>query len=154
MQNLVNWLFTDPVTAGAATASGKPEQFHFYWEWILFCALGLLIPLYYSLEGRKRFVGHHALNKYLLDKFMNQLWPIALVGWALIGARYAEMAVFSWRVWRYGWAVWVVVVAIYWLFYLSFRYARDLDWYRTQRTKERYMPRPKPKKATARAGAR
>ncbi|HUY77789.1 MAG TPA: hypothetical protein VMV29_13535 [Ktedonobacterales bacterium] len=154
MQNLITWLFTDPVTAGLNTPSGKPEVFHFYWEWILVSALMLLIPFYYWMEGRKRFFGHHALNKYLLDKFTNQLWPIGLVGFALIGARYAEMAVFSWRVWRYGWALWAVAIGLYWLYYLSFRYARDLNWYRNQRTKERYMPKPKAKRSPARAGAR
>lgn len=152
---ILSWLITDPVTAGAATTSGKPEVFHYYLAWMIFCALGLLIPLYYSLEGRKRFFGSHALNKYLMDRFMNQLWPIALVGWVLIGARYAlDSSLFSWRLWRYGWGIWLAAVVGYWLFYLAFRYTRELNWYRAQRIREQYYPKPNPKRRTARAAAR
>src|SRR5487761_2640676 len=125
MQGLVSWLFTDPQTAGLNTASGKPEVFHFYLPWIIFCALGLILPIYYALEGRKRFVGHHALNKYVLDRIMNYLW-----------------------------ALWGAGLAIYWLYYFIFRYADDLAWYRNKRTMEKYYPQPRQKRKTAKAGAR
>ncbi|HLY31833.1 MAG TPA: hypothetical protein VKQ36_12460 [Ktedonobacterales bacterium] len=153
MQNLITWLFTDPVTAGLNTASGKPETFHYYVPWIIFNSVALLAVIYYWAEGRKRFFGGHALNKYLADRFMKGLLPIAIVGWVLLGARYAEMFLLSDRAWRYGWGIWVIIFGLYWLYYLAFRYARDLNWYRDQRTKERYMPKPRSKKA-ARAGAR
>ncbi len=153
MQNLISWLFTDPVTAGANTPSGKPETFHFYVPWIIFLSVTTLAYIYYQAEGRKRFFGSHALNKYQMDRFMKGLLPIWLVGWALLGARYAEMFLLSDRAWRYAWAIWVVIFGLYWLYHLAFRYAGDLNWYRHQRLKERYMPKPRGKKA-ARAGSR
>ncbi|MEO7001034.1 MAG: hypothetical protein ABI068_04435 [Ktedonobacterales bacterium] len=154
ISKIMTWLFTDPVTAGSGTASGNAEAFHYYLPWIIFCSLALLIPLYYALEGRKRFFGHHTLNKYLMDRFMGQVWPIGLVGFILIGARYAlDSSLFAWRFWRYGWLVWVAVIALYWLYYLAFRYAGDLAAYRAQRTLEKYHPQPN-KRRTARAGAR
>ncbi|HEY7975091.1 MAG TPA: hypothetical protein VID72_07095, partial [Ktedonobacterales bacterium] len=125
MPGILKWLFTDPVTAGSATSSGNPEVFHFYALWIIFCALALIVPIYYYLEGRKRFTGHHALNKYILDRILlRQLIPVALVGWLLIGMRYAmDYNLFSWRIWRYMWLLWVAGLAIYWIYYFSFRYA-------------------------------
>ncbi len=156
MPGIISWLFTDPVTAGNNTPSGNPEVFHFYAPWMIFCAIGLVIPLYYYLEGRKRFVGHHALNKYILDRVMyRHLVPVALVGWMLIGMRYAmDYNLFSWRIWRYMWLAWVAGLAIYWIYYFSFRYAGELAWYRNKRTMEKYYPQPRPKRRAAKAGAR
>jgi hypothetical protein len=156
MPGIIQWLFTDPVTAGNNTPSGNPETFHFYLPWMIFCALGLIIPIYYYLEGRKRFVGHHALNKYILDRILlRQLVPVALVGWMLIGMRYAmDYNLFSWRIWRYMWLLWVACLAIYWIYYFSFRYAGDLAWYRNKRTMEKYYPQPRAKRRQAKAGAR
>ena len=128
-------------------------KFHFYVPWIIFCALTILIPIYYALEGRKRFFGHHALNKYVLDKFMSYLWPIGLVGLVLVGARAAEMAIFSWRFWRYGWALWALAFFGYWAYYFAFQYRYHLAAYRAQRTKERYMPPSRSKRRQV-AGAR
>ena len=44
MDKVIAWLFTDPNN----TASGTPETFHFYLPWMIFCGLGLLIPLYFA----------------------------------------------------------------------------------------------------------
>ncbi len=58
--NLIQWLFTDPCSAtncvvSTATSPGTPpETFHFYIPWTIFCIIGVLIPFYYSVEGRKR----------------------------------------------------------------------------------------------------
>lgn len=155
MHGITNWLFTDPQAAGLNTASGKPEVFHFYAAWIIFCALGILLPLYYGLEGRKRFFGHHALNKYIMDRITGQLWPLALVGFMLIGMRAGmDATLFAWRVWRYGWALWGLGLAIYWAYYFGFRYAADRAWYRNKRTMEKYYPQPRAKRKAAKAGAR
>ena len=155
MSGIISWLFTDPVTAGSATPSGNPETFHFYVPWMIFCALGLIVPIYYYLEGRKRLVGHHALNKYILDRVLyRQLVPIALVGWLLMGMRYAmDYNLFSWRVWRYAWLLWIAALAVYWIYYFSFRYAGDLEWYRNKRTMEKYYPQPRAKRRQAKTAA-
>ncbi len=155
MQGIIGWLFTDPQQAGLNTASGNPEQFHFYIPWIIFCALGLLAPFYYSMEGRKRFFGHHALNKYIMDRIMNQLWPLALVGFILIGMRAGmDSTLFAWRLWRYAWALWGLGLAIYWLYYFAFRYVGDRTWYNNKRTMEKYYPQPRAKRKAAKAGSR
>ena len=93
--NLIDWLFGQ---GGVGPTSGAP--FRFYIPWLIINIAVLLIPLYYGLEGRKRFFGHHTLNKWIADRFMNFLWPIGLVGLILEGARYANMAILGWRFWR------------------------------------------------------
>ena len=155
MHGIVTWLFTDPQTSGLATASGKAEVFHFYLPWIIFCALGLLLPIYYGLEGRKRFFGHHTLHKYIMDRISGQLWPLALVGFVLMGMRYAmDSTLFSWRAWRYGWALWGLGLVVYWIYYFAVKYAGDRAWYQNKRTMEKYYPQPRAKRKAAKAGAR
>lgn len=156
MPGFMQWLFTDPVTAGSATPSGNPEVFHYYIPWMIFCAAGLIIPIYYYVEGRKRFVGHHALNKYILDRILlRQLVWVALVGWMLMGMRAAmDYNLFSWRLWRYGWLLWIVGLVVYWIYYFAFRYASDLEWYRNKRTMEKYYPQPRAKRKPAKVAAR
>jgi hypothetical protein len=153
MDKIVQFLqaLVDPNSVGG---DGIPP-FHFYLPWIIFCALAILVPLYYALEGRKRFVGHHTLNKWALDKFFNQLWPIGLVGFILMGARYGEMFLLGLRIWRYAWALWVLIVFGYWAYYFAFRYREHLAAFRAHRTKQSYMPQPKSKRRPARpAGTR
>ncbi|MGH2481988.1 MAG: hypothetical protein ACRDHW_20250, partial [Ktedonobacteraceae bacterium] len=54
--NLANWLFQDPCTATGCFVGGPASEiFHYYPHWIIFCALGILVAFYYSVEGRKRF---------------------------------------------------------------------------------------------------
>ena len=156
MSHIIQWLFTDPQTAGQATASGKVEQFHFWIPWIVFCALGLLIPLYYSLEGRRRFVGGHTLNKYVLDKIMGQLALYAFVGPFLMFGRWAlDNTFFADRFWRYAWLAWGVGYIVYWLYFFIAKYPGMLRDYQRRRTMEKYIPQPKAKKAkTARAASR
>jgi hypothetical protein len=109
----------------------------------------LLIPLYYGLEGRKRFFGHHTLNKWIADRFMNFLWPIGLVGLILEGARYANMAILGWRFWRYAWALWLAAFIGYWAWYFVMRYRLHLASYKAERTKQQYMPKPKRAKSAS-----
>lgn len=155
MDHIIQFLFTDPQTAGAKTAGGKPEVFHYYVQWAIVCGLGLLIPLYYWLEGRKRFFGSNALSKYILDKMMNQLALFAFIGPFIMFGRWAlDSSFFSWRIWRYGWALWGVALVVYWLYFFIARYPDMNRAYKRQRTLERYMPQPKPRRKTARAGAR
>jgi hypothetical protein len=153
MDHIVQWLFTDPQSATGDAA--HPEQFHFWVPWIIFCALGLLIPFYYRVEGRKRFFGGHALHKYLLDKFGNQLALVAFVGWLVMGARaFMDSSLFSWRIWRYGWLLWVAIIVGYWTYYMIRRYPAEIQQYRRHRTMQQYVPQPKQKRRAARAGAR
>ena len=156
MGNIIKWLFTDAVSAGADTPSGKPEVFHFYLPWIVFCAAGLIIYFYYWAEGRKRFVKNHALHKVLLDKFMNQLALLAFVGPFFIFGRWAmDSTFFQWRVWRYLWLAWGVGIGAYWLVYFVRHYPYHRRNCLTYRTNAQYLPPPRAKRrAPARAGTR
>ncbi len=157
MGNIIQWFFTSPTDAGLQTASGKPEQFHFYLPWIIFCVLGLLIPFYYRMEGRRRFFGSHALHKAILDKMTNQLALLAFVGPFIMFARYAmDPTFFSFRIWRYLWLLWGVVLIVYWLVYFIRRYPTEIRAYRLHRTMRQYVPQPRAKRMrrTARAGSR
>jgi hypothetical protein len=157
--NLIQWLFTDPCTAGGGPASGNadcpnPEQFHYYVLWLA-VSLGLLVVWgYYQIEGRRRLVGGHALNKRIFDKMLNNFAVIGLVGLFVIFFRWAaDSSLFAWRFWRYAWLVWLAAITIRWGIYFIFRYKGDLDAYRNYRTHQKYVPQPKAKR-TARAGAR
>ena len=68
--NLISWLFTDPLTAGGGSV---PETFHYLWQWIVFCSVGLIICFYYAVEGRKRFVKNKPVIKYMLDRYLGCL---------------------------------------------------------------------------------
>jgi hypothetical protein len=136
--NLIDWLFGQ---GGVGPAAGSPEYFRFYVPWLIVNIAALLIPIYYYLEGRKRFVGHHTLNKWIADRFMNRLWPIGLVGLILEGARYANMAIIGWRFWRYAWAIWLLAFLGYWVWYFVMRYRLHLASYNATRTKQQYMPK-------------
>ncbi len=156
MGDIIKWLFTDPVTAGGGLTG--TEQFHFYLPWIIFCALGLLVPFYYWVEGRKRFFKKNVLNKRLMDKYMNKWVIMALVGWPLIGARFLlDSTPLSWRAWRYIWLIWVGVVIVRLVFYLVVKYPDErADYLRNARLLE-YFPKPrdtKGKPREAKAGRR
>jgi hypothetical protein len=152
MGAIIQWLFTDPVTAGGAKGT---ETFHFYVPWIIFCGLGLLVPFYYWAEARKRFFKKNLLNKGLLDKYLNKWVIIALVGWPLIGARWLlDSTPLAWRFWRYLWLIWVVEVCVRLVYYLIAKYP-DVrqDYLRNARLLE-YFPKPrntkgKPREAKA-----
>lgn len=123
-------------------------QIKYLIPWAVFCALSILVPIYYFNEGRKRFFGSHTLNKWALDRLMNQIWPLGLVGGIVIGAAVAEMSLFSWPLWHFLWALWLLALVGYWVYYFGFKYRGHLSAYRYERTKQRYMPPPKPKKAS------
>ena len=147
MNNIVQFLFTDPISAGANTPSGNEEVFHFYLPWIIFCALGLLTWFYYSVEGRKRLFGSHTLHKYILDRMTNQLALLSFVGLPLMAARrWMDSSLFSCRVWRYGWLLWGAILVVYWLVYFIRSYPQQIADYRRYRTMQKYIPQPKAKR--------
>ncbi len=154
MGAIIQWLFTDPATAGG-NGPGGTEQFHFYIPWLIFLFLGILIPFYYWVEGRKRFFKKNVLNKRLMDKYINKYLIITLVGWPILGARWLLPGTpLAWRFWRYAWLVWVAVVAFRLLFYLVARYPEERrDYLRNERLLQ-YFPKPNPAKREARAGKR
>ena len=104
MGAIIQWLFTDPTTAGGANGT---ETFHFYIPWIIFLVLGALVPFYYWTEARKRFFKKNVLNKRLMDKYMNRWAVITIVGVPLLLSRWLlDSTPLSWRIWRYAWALW------------------------------------------------
>jgi hypothetical protein len=154
MGAVIQWLFTDPVTAGNGLGKGPngSEQFHFYLPWIIFCVLGLLVWTYYWAEGRKRFFKKNILNKRLMDKYTNKFAAIALVGLPLIACRYLlDTTFFAWRFWRYLWLLWLAYVVIRLAIYLSplklprqkKQYWEDRAAYRRNERLLQYFPKPR-----------
>ncbi|HEY7780615.1 MAG TPA: hypothetical protein VIC85_10445 [Ktedonobacterales bacterium] len=159
MGGILSKLFVDACTAGGGPASGNtncpnPEVFHYYLPWMIVCAVGLLIPIYYWLEGRRRFFKSNYLHKWLSGRMMSQLFWWAFVGPFLIFARWAmDGTMFQWRLWRYGWLLWGVVLVAYWVYYFVRHYESHRDWYFQQQTKAKYMPPQRTKRrASAKAG--
>jgi hypothetical protein len=170
MDKIIHWLFTDPQTAcvdattaskvcaaihGSTGGAQYVEVFHFYVPWIIVCVLGLLIPAYYGLEGRRRLLKGNLLLKRNLDLFLERQLPwLAGVGLILIGFRAAaDSAFLSWRAWRYGWLLWVLGIAIYWGIYFVRRYPQESAYYKRYHTLMRYMPQRK-RRTAVRAGSR
>lgn len=149
--NLVSWLFTDPWTATGAYQGGPaPETFHFYIPWIIFCSLGVLIPFYYSVEGRKRFVRDKPIIKYMLDRYLGWLAIICILGFPLIFARaYLDQYFFAWRAWRYLWLTGLLAWAIVWVVYLWRRYPQERAYYLENKRRERYIPKSSKRKAAS-----
>ena len=146
--NLITWLFTDPCTATmcAPAASGSPgvppEPFHYYVQWLIFCILGVLIPFYYSVEGRKRFVKNKPVIKYMLDRYLGWFAIICILGFPLIFARaFLYEYFFAWRVWRYLWLAGLLAWAIVWIIYLVRKYPKERDNYIAYQNRQKYVPK-------------
>ena len=147
--NLINWLFQDPCTAtGCYDGGPAPEVFHFYPLWIAFCALGLLVAFYYSVEGRKRFTKNRPWVKYMLDRYLSCLAIICIIGFPLIGARAAlYQFFFAWRIWRYLWLVGLLVWAILFIVHRFRKYPQERDYYLHLKRREQYIPKSSKRKA-------
>ena len=146
--NLIQWLFTDPCSATncVASAAGSPgvpaEVFHYYAPWIIFCILGVLIPFYYSVEGRKRFVKDKSVIKNMLDRFLGWLAIICILGFPLIFARaYLYEYFFAWRFWRLLWVGGLLAWAITWIVYLIRKFPKEQANYEAYKNRERYIPK-------------
>jgi uncharacterized membrane protein len=146
--NLIQWLFTDPCSAtncvaSTATSPGVPaEVFHYYAPWIIFCILGVLIPFYYSVEGRKRFVKDKPVIKNMLDRFLGWLAIICILGFPLIFARaYLYEYFFAWRFWRFLWLAGLLAWAIIWIVYLIRKFPKEQANYESYKKREQYTPK-------------
>jgi hypothetical protein len=147
--NLFNWLFQDPVTAGSSLPSGE-EQFHFLWQWPLFCGIGLLICFYYWVEARKRFVKSKPLLKYMFDRYLNWLAIICFVGIPIYLSRvYLDQYFFAWRIWRYLWLLSLVIWAVLWVVYLVRKYPEERANYAAYQRRSQYIPKSSKRKAKA-----
>jgi hypothetical protein len=165
MGNFLAWLISDPVSACQSVTSATKncaavstqngvqyvEVFHFYVPWMIFCALGLLIPFYYAVEGRRRFIKGRVLPlyKYMADRIMTQLAWLSLVGWIIIGARAANAQIFSMRFWRYAWAAWAVGLVIYWIVYLVRKHPRERKAYLDHQVLSQYVPESRARRKNA-----
>src|SRR5437867_1316701 len=117
--NLIEWLFTDPYSAGINAGQGGAETFRFYIPWLIFCGVCLLLAFYYGVEGRKRFFKSNPLIKYMLDRYLFWLTVLCIIALFIMGFRYAiNYAFFAWRIWRYLWLAGLLTWAIIWIVYL------------------------------------
>ena len=149
--NLIQWLFTDPGTAGANAGLTGPEPFKFYIPWLVFCSLGVLICFYYTVEGRKRFVKSKPIIKYMLDRYLGWFAVICILGYPLIFSRaYLFDYFFAWRVWRYLWLLSLVVWAALWIVYLVRKYPKERDSYLAYQRQQKYVPKSKKKAVSSR----
>jgi hypothetical protein len=157
--NLIQWLFTDPCSAtscvaATATYKGVPaETFHFYAPWIIFCILGVLIPFYYSVEGRKRFVKDKPIIKHMFDRFLGWFAIICILGFPLIFARaFLYEYFFAWRAWRYLWLAGLLAWAIVWIVYLVRKFPEEQANYVAYKKRDQYIPKSgKPKNGKRKA---
>lgn len=149
--NLISWLFQDPCSAtGCYDGGPAPETFHFYPLWIAFCALGVLVAFYYSVEGRKRFTRTRPWIKYMLDRYLGWLAIICIIGGPLIFSRaYLDQYFFAWRAWRYFWLIGLLVWGILFLVHRFRVYPQERDYYVNQRKRDQYIPRGNKRKAAA-----
>lgn len=145
--NLISWLFTDPATAGGP---GGEETFHYLWQWIIFCSVGLIICFYYAIEGRKRFVKNKPVIKYMLDRYLGWFAVICFIGFPLIFCRqYLFQYFFAWRVWRYLWLLSLLAWAIVWVVYLVRKYPQERASYIARQNRQQYIPKKNPNKRKA-----
>ncbi len=149
----IPWLFTDAQTE-AGGPSGSPTPFHPMW-WIVAVALLLLIPFYYSVEGRKRipWIKDHTIWKQTFDRLLPAAGWLGFVGAIIIGARvYLFYTIFSWRVWLIGWLLWGVILLIRWTVYFVRDFPRMNDAYTAKLERDKFDPAVnKNKKRTAAA---
>jgi hypothetical protein len=136
---MFNRLFVDPLTAGGGTT---PEAFRFLWPYLIFCLAGLLICFYYSVEGRKRFVKDKPILKYMLDRYLGWFAVICFIGLPIIGAREALSGYFfAWPIWRYLWAIGLLVWAILWAFYVVRKYPKEQANFIAYQNRQQYIPK-------------
>jgi hypothetical protein len=148
--NLINWLFQDPCTATGCSGGPAPEVFHFYPLWTVFCALGLLVAFYYSVEGRKRFTKGRPWAKYMFDRYFTWLAIICIIGFPMIGARVALYEYFfAWRFWRYLWLLGLLIWAILFVVHRFKRYPQEREYYQHLKKRDQYMPKSNKRKAAS-----
>lgn len=148
--NLIQWLFTDPFTAASNAGQSGEEMFHFYWEWLTFCSLGVLITFYYSVEGRKRFFKNKPLVKYMLDRYLGWFAVICVLGYPIIFARaYLDAYFFAWRFWRYLWLAALVAWAITWIVYLIRKYPKERRDFLAYQNRQQYVPKSSKRKVAS-----
>jgi hypothetical protein len=152
MGNLFAWLFTDPATEGANAGLSGPTPMNFT-PWLILAGLALLIPIYYSLEGRRKIPGlkDHGVWKYILDRMTNQLWPWALVGAAVLFFRWAfTSSFFAWRIWHVAWIGWLIGLVVYWIYYFVRVYPGHMLAYQKRAEHSKYLPSSKRRAAGVR----
>jgi hypothetical protein len=146
--NLFRWLFEDAVTAGSYGNLSGAEQFHYFWQYLIFCGVGLLIWFYYWVEGRKRFVKNYPVVREMLDRFLNWLAVICFIGIPIDLARVVlDGSFFSWRFWRYLWLVALLVWAVLWIVYFVRRYPVEKTGFDYRKKQREYRNRKGKKKS-------
>ncbi|GCE13841.1 hypothetical protein [Tengunoibacter tsumagoiensis] len=149
--NLIQWLFTDPITASNNANLPNEEPFRLLWPYLVFCCAGLLITFYYFVEGRKRFVKSKPIIKYMFDRYLTWFGVICFIGLPIIFARvYLDGFFFAWRLWRYLWAVALIGWAVTWIVYLVKKYPAERDNFVAYQNRQQYIRTGKRKVKTAR----
>ena len=143
--NIFNWLFQDAITAGGPNPDGS-ETFHFFWQYLILCGVGLLIWFYYWVEGRKRFVKTEYVLKHMLDPYLNWLAIICFIGIPIDLARFVLPGYFfAWRFWRYLWLVALLVWAVWLVVHLIRKFPRDRESFKDFQKRQKSINEPEPK---------
>ena len=128
--NLIQWLFTDPCSAGGGPASGNADCPNPGAIPLLRALAGVLHRLPRDLgllpdRGAPQLFSGHAVNKRIFDNMLNNFAVIGLVGLFIIFFRWAaDSSLFAWRFWRYAWLVWLAAITIRWGIYFIFQAIR------------------------------
>ena len=151
MGNLIAWLFTDPYTEG--TNAGLPGATPInLTPWLILIGIGLLLPIYYKAEGRRRmpFIKDNGVRKYFLDGMSDQLIAWAMVGLPVIFFRWAlNQSFFSWRIWHVAWVAWLVGIVIYWVYYFIRVYPSHKFAYAKQIERSKFLPTSKSRRTAS-----
>jgi hypothetical protein len=143
MGNLVYWLFTDPATEGLNSPTGLPTPMNYLPWLVLVGVLGLLLPIYYKIEGRRKIptIKNHRVRKYFLDRMSDQLIPWAIAGLVILGFRVAlTSSFFAWRIWHVLWIGWLAAIVIYWIYYFIRIYPSHMVGFEKQKELSKFMP--------------
>lgn len=153
--NILGWLFTDPQTAGASSASGLAQPFPYYALWLVILGLAIVVPVYYSVEGRRKISwikDHMIWKQYVFDRMAPQLGWWGFVGLIVILFRYiANSTPFAWPIWIVLLIGWGVGIVAYWLYYFIRRHNSLMVSFDRQRERQKFLPTSNRKRRTASA---
>ncbi len=154
MGNYLQWLFTDPLTAGGGTTQ---QPFPYYTLWFVLIGITILVPLYYWLEGRRRITwikDHYVWKQQVLDRLTQHIAWWGGIAAVVLAFRYISPSTpFAWPIWFGLLFAWAAVIIGYWLYYFIRHHNGHLVAFERQRERQKFlkpMNRAKRRAASAR----